>query len=56
VKEHFVHFAGIVKEEFDGRNSPWRIREVPRAVGSCRGARRITVSVFLSASSGEIGP
>jgi hypothetical protein len=38
VKEHFVHLIGIVKEEFDGHNSSWRIREVPRIVGSCRGA------------------
>jgi hypothetical protein len=56
VKEHFVHFAGIVKEEFDGQNSSWRIHEVPRAIGSCNGERRIMVTVFLSARSGEIRP
>jgi hypothetical protein len=26
VKEYLVHFVGVVKEETDGRNSPWRIR------------------------------
>jgi hypothetical protein len=50
-----VHFIGVVKEALDGQNSPWRIREVFEVVRSCRGARRITVSSFLSASSGEIG-
>jgi hypothetical protein len=30
-EEHFVPFAGVVKEAFDGWNSLWRIREVPRA-------------------------
>jgi hypothetical protein len=29
-----VHFAGAVKEEMRGQNSPWRIHEVARAVGS----------------------
>jgi hypothetical protein len=37
VKEHFVHFAGIVEEEFDGWNSPWRIHKILRAVRSSRG-------------------
>jgi hypothetical protein len=41
VREHFVHFAEITKEEIDGRSSPWRIHEVPEAVRSCRGARRL---------------
>jgi hypothetical protein len=31
VKEHFVHFAGIVKEKLDGRNSLRGIHEVPRS-------------------------
>jgi hypothetical protein len=48
VKEHFVHFVGIVKEELDGRNSPWRIREVPRAVRSCRGAEELRFKTFAS--------
>jgi hypothetical protein len=34
MKEHFAHFIGIVKEELDGQNSPWRICEVQRAVRS----------------------
>jgi hypothetical protein len=55
VKEYHVHFAGVVKEESDDRNSPWRSREVPRAVRSCRGARRVTASVFSKLSSEEIG-
>jgi hypothetical protein len=37
VKEYLVHFTGVVKEESDGQNSPWRIREVLEAVRSCRG-------------------
>jgi hypothetical protein len=41
VKDYLVHFVGVVKEELDGRNSPWRIREVPRAVRSCRGVGRL---------------
>jgi predicted metal-dependent hydrolase len=48
VKEHFVHFAGIVKEELDGRNSLWRIREVSRAVGSCKGAEELRFKTFAS--------
>jgi hypothetical protein len=40
-EEHFVHFAEIIKEEFDGQNPPWRIHEVPEAVRSCRGAGRL---------------
>jgi hypothetical protein len=47
-KEHFVHFAGIVKEEFDSRNSPWRIHKVPRTIRSYRGVRKLHL--------GEIGP
>jgi hypothetical protein len=31
VREHFVHFAEITKEEIDGRSSPWRIHEVPES-------------------------
>jgi hypothetical protein len=46
MKEYRVHFAGVVKEESDGRNSPWRIHEVPRAVRSCRGVRRVTESIL----------
>jgi hypothetical protein len=46
MKEYLVHLAKVVKEGTDGQNSPWRIREVPRAVGSCRGARGVTTSVF----------
>jgi hypothetical protein len=46
VKEYRVHFTGVVKEESDGRNSPWRIREVPRAARSCRGVRRVTESIL----------
>jgi hypothetical protein len=55
VREHFVHFIGIIKEELDGQNYAWRIYKFPRAVRYCRRARRVMVSVFLSASSGEIG-
>jgi hypothetical protein len=36
-KEHFVHFAGIVKEELDGRNSARGIHEILRTIRSCRG-------------------
>jgi hypothetical protein len=48
VKENFVHFVGIVKEEFDDQNSPWRIREVSRAVRSCRGAGELLFKTFAS--------
>jgi hypothetical protein len=47
VKEYLFHFAGVVKEELDGRNSPWRIHEIPRVIISGRRARRVTASVFL---------
>jgi hypothetical protein len=40
-ERYFIHFAKIVKEEFDGQNPPWRIREVPKAVRSHRGAREL---------------
>jgi hypothetical protein len=46
VKEYLVHFVGVVKEELDGRNSPWRIHEVPRAVRSCRGAGKLRQVFF----------
>ena len=38
MEEHHVHFAEIVKGALDGRNSLRRIREVTRAVRSCREA------------------
>jgi hypothetical protein len=41
VKDHFAHFPEITKEEIDGRSSPWRIHEVPEAIRSHRGARRL---------------
>jgi hypothetical protein len=37
MKEYLVHLVGVVKEELDGQNSPRRIREISRAVISCRG-------------------
>jgi hypothetical protein len=40
-RRYRVHFAEIVKEEIDGRNSPWRIREVLEAVRSCRGTGKL---------------
>jgi hypothetical protein len=46
MKEYLVHFVGVVKEELDGRNSPWRIREIPRAVRSCRGAGKLRQVFF----------
>jgi hypothetical protein len=65
VKEYLVHFAGIVKKELDGRNSPWRIREVSRAVRSCRGAGKLRKVFFkcklrrdwtvVSKSTGVVG-
>jgi hypothetical protein len=39
----------------DGWNSPWRIREIPRAVRSHRVARRLRWSFSASGSSGERG-
>jgi hypothetical protein len=53
VREHFVHFVGIIKEEFDGRNPPWRIHEVSEAVKSCKGARKLWWVFFLRSSSWE---
>jgi hypothetical protein len=41
MKEQFVHFTGIVKEEFDGRNSSWRIHKILRAVRSCKGEEEL---------------
>ena len=41
MKDHFVHFTEITKEEFDGRSSPCRIHEVPEAVKSHKGAMRL---------------
>jgi hypothetical protein len=46
VKEYLVHFVGVVKEELDGRNSPWRIHEVPRVARSCRGAGKLRQVFF----------
>jgi hypothetical protein len=40
-RRYRVHFAEIIKEEFDGRNSPWRIHEILETVRSCRGERRL---------------
>jgi hypothetical protein len=36
MEKYLVKFAGIVQEEMDSRNSLRRIREVIRAVRSCR--------------------
>ena len=47
-REYFVHFAGIVKEEFDGWNSPWRIHEVLRAIRSYRGAGKLRLGEIRS--------
>jgi hypothetical protein len=41
-----VHFVGVVKDELDGRNPPWRIREVPVAIRSCRGAGKLRKAFF----------
>jgi hypothetical protein len=46
MKEYLVHSIGVVKEELDGRNSPWRIHEIPRAVRSCRGVGRLRKVFF----------
>jgi hypothetical protein len=46
VKDILVHFTEVVKEALDGRNSLWRIREVPRAVRSCRGAGELRQEFF----------
>jgi hypothetical protein len=48
MKQHFIHFVGVVKETLDGQNSPWRICEVLRAVGSCRGAGELWFKTFAS--------
>jgi hypothetical protein len=48
-----IHFAKVFGT--NGQNSPWRSIEDPRAIRSCRGARGVTVRVFLIISSGEIG-
>jgi hypothetical protein len=47
VKEHFVHFMGIVKDEFNDRNCLWRIHKFLRTVRSYRGSGKLW--------SGEIG-
>jgi hypothetical protein len=48
MKEYRALFTRIVKEALDGRNSPWRIREVLRAVESCRGAGELQFKTFAS--------
>jgi hypothetical protein len=46
MKEYVVHLVGVVKEELDSQNSPWRIHEIPRAVRSCRGAGKLRQAFF----------
>jgi hypothetical protein len=46
MKEYLVHLVGVVKEELDGRNSLWRIREIPRVVRSCRGVGKLRQVFF----------
>jgi hypothetical protein len=46
VKEYIVHLVGVVKEELDDRNSPWRICEILRAVRSCRGVGKLQKEFF----------
>jgi hypothetical protein len=41
-----VHFIGVVKEASDGHNSPWRIREVSRAVRYYRGEGELKQEFF----------
>jgi hypothetical protein len=51
-----VHFAENIKEEFDGQNPPWRIREVPEIIRSRRGARRLCYDSILQCKIGKIRP
>jgi hypothetical protein len=46
VKEYLVHFAGVVKEALDGRNSLRGIPKVLRAIGLCRGAGSYGKPIF----------
>jgi hypothetical protein len=46
MKEYIVHLKGVVKEKLGGRNSSWRIHEIPRAVRSCRGAGKLRQVFF----------
>jgi hypothetical protein len=41
MKEYLFHLVGVVKEELDGRNSPWKIREILSDVRSSRGTGKL---------------
>jgi hypothetical protein len=56
VKERLFIPKKFLREGSSGRNSLWRICEVPRAIRSCKGARGVMEIVFQRIRSKEIGP
>jgi hypothetical protein len=55
IREYDVRFARIIKEVLDGRNSPREICKVPRAIRSCRGARKLRWVFFYMQAQEKIG-
>jgi hypothetical protein len=54
VERHFL-FVDCAGKETDGRISPRRFREAPRATGSCGGARRLQCRSGRSSKLGRAG-